>query len=717
MLFGAPSLSLFIKDALAITEDSKNVTKKHAVFHKLMAGVHNTCYADRHTDSSADLSKLFTQRDFLNSKRMTRITRTGVLPRLLKLRNRLRSVSCSFRRKLSRRAAHLFLSSMGRSFAGTLRRYHPLVLLRHFTYKKLFSYRKKLRIKTSWKRRYLTRVAGRMHIAPMLPSKVFSNTIIHKTTRFRTHMLRYLNYNSNKQSKRTPIFFLNTVRRVGFRNTIRDLHSRTKWFTRSLRDTTFYNRNKARLFARVRRRVKLSRRKRHLSITQLLTVARTSTSLRDNSSYMRLRFYLRKRLIRLKRLYRLRKLLRKLRKNKASLAIRGERHVKRYGSAVLSKRKRVTYTGKQRSVRTRLSTARTRKVKVHSSAALRTINKSLEHLKVSFTSDDLNLMRTLLANLVETRTLRQKARRRNIAGYVGSTSSVKKARSRSRSRSRSAPKRSFMSPRVRRINHKVAKRAEGRGLAMNSPARAVIGSIFNSMRDKYINSLESNTNSTTGDVEQIYIRVNKSISTSGLDGKSDTNKLDPYTQPASFYKSNVIYVTPGIHGNKYAFPPLRIYFNGDIRNTGIQDGRILNGVAQTKHQNKLHTLYPHVTRIRERIMHQRKYDKKRYRRKYRSKRRYWRGIKRSNYLFPISNKSKFVLKTQKRLARKGSLLRARYRYARINMFRTLPSFISMLIRLFYITKSKFDDFIGDDDSNSVDPDLYFDSVLKRFLLF
>jgi hypothetical protein len=78
---------------------------------------------------------------------------------------------------------------------------------------------------------------------------------------------------------------------------------------------------------------------------------------------------------------------------------------------------------------------------------------------------------------------------------------------------------------------------------------------------------------------------------------------------------------------------------------------------------------------------------------------------------------KFVLRTKRRLKVKGRMLRRRYQYSRVNMLRTLPSFLSMLVRLFNITKSKFNDFMGGHDSVSVDPDVYFHSVFKRFLLF
>jgi hypothetical protein len=95
--------------------------------------------------------------------------------------------------------------------------------------------------------------------------------------------------------------------------------------------------------------------------------------------------------------------------------------------------------------------------------------------------------------------------------------------------------------------------------------------------------------------------------------------------------------------------------------------------------------------------------------------RYYSFLRKLNLINKPSDK--FVIRDKKKFLHRSAVLNRRYRYARINMFRTLPSFLSMLIRLFYITKNKFDDFIGDNSSVSVDPDLYFDSVMKRFLLF
>ena len=68
-------------------------------------------------------------------------------------------------------------------------------------------------------------------------------------------------------------------------------------------------------------------------------------------------------------------------------------------------------------------------------------------------------------------------------------------------------------------------------------------------------------------------------------------------------------------------------------------------------------------------------------------------------------------------ARASKDMHGKYMYSRVSMLRTLPSFVSMLIRMFYITNRKFDDLIGENKYVSVDPDMYFDSVLKRFLLF
>lgn len=55
-------------------------------------------------------------------------------------------------------------------------------------------------------------------------------------------------------------------------------------------------------------------------------------------------------------------------------------------------------------------------------------------------------------------------------------------------------------------------------------------------------------------------------------------------------------------------------------------------------------------------------------------------------------------------------------FARFSIFKVLPSFISFLFRIFYITKSKFDDFLHS-SSNFLNEDLYFSSVYRRFLLF
>lgn len=706
LLFSGPSLSLFVRDALAhfkptdaSTEDSNNFifTKRQSISRANAVSHTINFFAGEPKKSNANSKKILPD-SFLNRQIRIRLIRTGVIHKLRKLLRRLNSVRCSFRRKFSKRVAHLFIDSLGSSFAGTLRRYHPLVLLRHFTYKKLYSYRKKLSIKTKIKRRYVTRVAGIMHLAPKLPSKVFSNTIIHKTTKFRTHVLRKMNYQSSKHSYMTPLFFFNTLRRVGFRNTRRDLQSRTSSF---LRSTTCKSSSTARLFARIRRRVNLSRSKRQLNVTQLLTFARVfgRRSKYKSFSTKRLHGYIRKRIIRMKSLSRKRKLLRKLRKSKYASAIRLKHYVRSSGRAVLSKRGTVSRVGAVQST--------ARNVRSSASRALHTLQSSLASIKGSFTSDELAHMADLLVFLRNTRTLKKKSM------FQFENKKIKKHKKR-----RAAPgvyKRnaSAMPPRAHRINHKVARRAEGRGLAKNSSARAVLGELFNSMRERYPKS-ESH-----GDTKKFFrksVPIKQAdkyvpIYVASTDKEfSAANSKDPYTDNSDKYGE--VYAVRNNNGsvNRYAFPPLRRYFDGLKSRTGVEVGRVVKGVAQTMHQDKMHKLFPHVARLPKGSQYG-------ISEKYVSRKRYWRGIKTSNYTLPISNKSKYVVRTKKRLARKGSKLRARYRYARVNMLRTLPSFVSMLIRLFYITKSKFDDFIGDDDSNSVDPDLYFDSVLKRFLLF
>lgn len=78
---------------------------------------------------------------------------------------------------------------------------------------------------------------------------------------------------------------------------------------------------------------------------------------------------------------------------------------------------------------------------------------------------------------------------------------------------------------------------------------------------------------------------------------------------------------------------------------------------------------------------------------------------------------RFIIRHKRKAASRSRYLRRHYKYSRINMLRTLPSFLSMLLRLFYFTKSRFNDFMGDTAFVSVDPDEYFKSVFKRFVLF
>lgn len=54
-------------------------------------------------------------------------------------------------------------------------------------------------------------------------------------------------------------------------------------------------------------------------------------------------------------------------------------------------------------------------------------------------------------------------------------------------------------------------------------------------------------------------------------------------------------------------------------------------------------------------------------------------------------------------------------FRQMSVFRTLPSFLSLLVRIFYVTKIKYEELIP--DNRHVDEDVYFDSVYRRFRLF
>ena len=54
-------------------------------------------------------------------------------------------------------------------------------------------------------------------------------------------------------------------------------------------------------------------------------------------------------------------------------------------------------------------------------------------------------------------------------------------------------------------------------------------------------------------------------------------------------------------------------------------------------------------------------------------------------------------------------------FKQVSVFRTLPSFLSLFIRIFYITKNKFEEFLLDNEN--ADEDVYFNSVYSRFRLF
>jgi hypothetical protein len=59
----------------------------------------------------------------------------------------------------------------------------------------------------------------------------------------------------------------------------------------------------------------------------------------------------------------------------------------------------------------------------------------------------------------------------------------------------------------------------------------------------------------------------------------------------------------------------------------------------------------------------------------------------------------------------------RYRRRKKDIFRKLPNFVSLLIRLFYVMQSRFSAFYTDESNLKVSDITYFNSLYKRFLLF
>lgn len=56
-------------------------------------------------------------------------------------------------------------------------------------------------------------------------------------------------------------------------------------------------------------------------------------------------------------------------------------------------------------------------------------------------------------------------------------------------------------------------------------------------------------------------------------------------------------------------------------------------------------------------------------------------------------------------------------FARFSIFKVLPSFTSFLLRIFYVTKHKFEDLLQNSSNVVINEDVYFSSVYRRFLLF
>jgi hypothetical protein len=94
----------------------------------------------------------------------------------------------------------------------------------------------------------------------------------------------------------------------------------------------------------------------------------------------------------------------------------------------------------------------------------------------------------------------------------------------------------------------------------------------------------------------------------------------------------------------------------------------------------------------------------------------------NNYLYYLrygdyhrySGRSK-ALTERNRLLYTGQLARSQIPFRQSSVFRTLPSFLSMFVRISYITKIKFEEFVSANDN--ADEDIYFKSVYRRFKSF
>ncbi len=105
-------------------------------------------------------------------------------------------------------------------------------------------------------------------------------------------------------------------------------------------------------------------------------------------------------------------------------------------------------------------------------------------------------------------------------------------------------------------------------------------------------------------------------------------------------------------------------------------------------------------------------------------RRVFRFSKRYGIPMPIANRysrasqEAYVRRRNRRLRYAGRSIASKHRrlrFASSGVFRTLPSFISLPVRTFYITQTSFDDFVA--DNLDIEEDVSFRSVPNRLQLF
>jgi ribosomal protein S2 len=114
-----------------------------------------------------------------------------------------------------------------------------------------------------------------------------------------------------------------------------------------------------------------------------------------------------------------------------------------------------------------------------------------------------------------------------------------------------------------------------------------------------------------------------------------------------------------------------------------------------------------ITRIRKRVRNTTKRHKKS------------RRTRRWFNLYTFRNR-KFFGYWYNRVKRKlfwKSRIAIRRNRKKTSSFRKLPNFVSLPIRIFYITKIQFSDFFMDESNNHIDEHAYFKSLYSRFMLF